>query len=53
MNTAVANKEIDVNAFQSYAYMVAYNDANTAKIAPLFYHLSRANGDLLKQSENF
>src|SRR5690606_27762825 len=35
MNTAVANKEIDVNAFQSYAYMVAYNDANTAKIAPL------------------
>ncbi len=23
MNTAVANKEIDVNAFQSYAYMVA------------------------------
>jgi D-methionine transport system substrate-binding protein len=35
MNTAVANHEIDVNAFQSYAYMVAYNDANTAKIAPL------------------
>lgn len=35
MNTAVANKEIDVNAFQSYAYMVAYNDANTQKIAPL------------------
>ena len=35
MNTAVANKEIDVNAFQSYAYMVAYNDANTAKIVPL------------------
>lgn len=35
MNTAVANKEIDINAFQSYAYMVAYNDANTQKIAPL------------------
>lgn len=35
MNTAVANHEIDVNAFQSYAYMVAYNDANAAKIAPL------------------
>lgn len=35
MNTAVANKEVDANAFQSYAYMVAYNDANTAKIAPL------------------
>ena len=35
MNTAVANKEIDVNAFQSYAYMVAYNDANAQKIAPL------------------
>ncbi|MCO8045361.1 MetQ/NlpA family ABC transporter substrate-binding protein [Acinetobacter bohemicus] len=35
MNTAVANKEIDLNAFQSYAYMVAYNDANTQKIAPL------------------
>ena len=35
MNTAVANKEIDINAFQSYAYMVAYNDANKQKVAPL------------------
>ena len=35
MNTAVANKEIDINAFQSYAYLVAYNEANTQKIAPL------------------
>src|SRR5690606_11080805 len=35
MNSAVANKEIDINAFQSYAYMVAYNDANTQKIAPV------------------
>jgi D-methionine transport system substrate-binding protein len=35
MNTAVANNEIDLNAFQSYAYMVAYNEANKVKIAPL------------------
>lgn len=35
MNTAVANKEIDVNAFQSYAYMMAFNEANQDKIAPL------------------
>ncbi|MCL6248271.1 MetQ/NlpA family ABC transporter substrate-binding protein [Acinetobacter sp. ANC 4945] len=35
MNTAVSNKEIDVNAFQSYAYMVAFNDNNKDKIAPL------------------
>lgn len=35
MNTAVANNEIDLNAFQSYAYLVAYNQSNTAKIAPL------------------
>ena len=35
MNTAVANKEIDVNAFQSYAYLVAYNANNNQKIAPL------------------
>lgn len=35
MNTAVANNEVDVNAFQSYAYLVAYNEANTSKIAPL------------------
>ena len=35
MNTAVANKEIDVNAFQSYAYLVALNESNKDKIAPL------------------
>ncbi len=35
MNTAVANNEVDVNAFQSYAYLVADNEANTAKSAPL------------------
>ena len=35
MNNAVANKEIDLNAFQSYAYMVAYNDNNQQKIAPV------------------
>ncbi len=35
MNTAVANNEIDVNAFQSYAYLVAYNANNEQKIAPV------------------
>ena len=35
MNTAVANKEIDLNAFQSYAYMVAFNANNKDKIAPV------------------
>lgn len=35
MNNAVANKEIDVNAFQSYAYLVAFNNANQNKIAPV------------------
>lgn len=35
MNTAVANKEVDINAFQSYAYLVAFNQENTDKIAPL------------------
>lgn len=35
MNTAVANKEIDVNAFQSYAYLVAFNESNKDKITPL------------------
>ncbi|MCG2607422.1 MetQ/NlpA family ABC transporter substrate-binding protein [Acinetobacter sp. SM34] len=35
MNTAVGNKEIDVNAFQSYAYLVAFNESNKDKIAPL------------------
>ena len=31
MNTAVANEEIDVNTFQSYNYMVAYNTETTDK----------------------
>ena len=35
MNTAVANKEIDINAFQSYAYLVAFNANNKDKIAPV------------------
>lgn len=35
MNTAVANKEIDINAFQSYAYLVAFNANNKEKIAPV------------------
>ena len=35
MNTAVANKEIDLNAFQSYAYMVAFNSNNKDQIAPV------------------
>lgn len=35
MNNAVANKDIDANAFQSYAYMVAYNANNKDKVAPL------------------
>ena len=35
MNTAVANKEIDLNAFQSYAYMVAFNANNKDQIAPV------------------
>ncbi|MDQ9890316.1 MetQ/NlpA family ABC transporter substrate-binding protein [Acinetobacter pittii] len=35
MNTAVANKEIDLNAFQSYAYLVAFNASNKDKIAPV------------------
>lgn len=33
MNTAVANKEVDINAFQSYAYLVAFNANNKDKIA--------------------
>ena len=33
MNTAVANKEVDINAFQSYAYLVAFNASNKDKIA--------------------
>lgn len=35
MNTAVANKEIDINAFQSYAYLIAFNENNKDKIAPV------------------
>lgn len=35
MNKATANKEIDVNAFQSYNYMVAYNTENKDKVAPV------------------
>lgn len=35
MNTAVANKEVDINAFQSYAYLVAFNASNKDKIAPV------------------
>lgn len=35
MNTAVANKEVDINAFQSYAYLVAFNGSNKEKIAPI------------------
>ena len=35
MNKATANKEIDVNAFQSYNYLVAYNAENKEKVAPL------------------
>ena len=35
MNTAVANKEVDINAFQSYAYLVAFNQSNKEKIAPI------------------
>ena len=49
MNTA-ANKEIDVNAFQSYAYMVAYNDANTQKIAR-FLRLILSQWGSTKQSK--
>lgn len=35
MNKATANKEIDVNAFQSYNYLVAYNADNKEKVAPI------------------
>ncbi|WP_111892053.1 MetQ/NlpA family ABC transporter substrate-binding protein [Acinetobacter sp. MB5] len=35
MNTAIANKQVDANAFQSYAYLVAYNANNDKKIAPV------------------
>ncbi|WP_151760072.1 MetQ/NlpA family ABC transporter substrate-binding protein [Acinetobacter nosocomialis] len=33
MNTAIANKEVDLNAFQSYSYLVAFNNSNPDKIA--------------------
>ncbi len=33
MNTAVANREIDLNAFQSYNYMLAFNEQSKDKIA--------------------
>lgn len=33
MNKATANKEVDVNAFQSYNYMVAYNTESKDKVA--------------------
>ena len=51
MNTAVANKEVDLNAFQSYAYLVAFNAANKDKIAPVSTNLFRTDGDLFKQGE--
>ena len=35
MNKATANQEIDVNAFQSYNYLVAYNADNKEKVAPI------------------
>lgn len=35
MNVAVANQEVDLNAFQSYAYLVAFNASNKDKIAPV------------------
>ena len=45
MNTAVANKEVDLNAFQSYAYLVAFNEANKDKIAPCLLYTSDAADD--------
>ncbi|MDQ9951490.1 MULTISPECIES: MetQ/NlpA family ABC transporter substrate-binding protein [Acinetobacter] len=33
MNTAIANKEVDLNAFQSYSYLTAFNNSNPDKIA--------------------
>lgn len=35
MNNATANKEVDLNAFQSYNYLLAYNAESKAKIAPV------------------
>ncbi|MBK0062966.1 MULTISPECIES: MetQ/NlpA family ABC transporter substrate-binding protein [unclassified Acinetobacter] len=56
MNTAVANKEIDVNAFQSYAYLVAFNAGNKSKIAPLATTYLEPMGiysDKIKKLEDF
>ena len=56
MNTAVANKEIDVNAFQSYAYLVAFNAGNKSKIAPLATTYLEPMGiysDKIKKIEDF
>lgn len=33
LNTSVASGEQDVNAFQSFNYLAAYNSSNTAKVA--------------------
>ncbi len=35
LNTSVANGEQDVNAFQSFNYLAAYNASNTAKVAAI------------------
>lgn len=35
MNNATANKEVDLNAFQSYNYLLAYNTESKDKIAPV------------------
>lgn len=35
MNTAIANKEVDLNAFQAYSYLTAFNKSNPDKIAPV------------------
>lgn len=51
MNTAVANKEVDLNAFQSYAYLVAFNAANKDKLRQSLHNLFRTNGYLFKQSK--
>lgn len=33
MNIAVANKEVDLNAFQAYSYLTVFNNSNPDKIA--------------------
>ncbi|MDQ8954043.1 MetQ/NlpA family ABC transporter substrate-binding protein [Acinetobacter rudis] len=35
MNNATANKEVDLNAFQSYNYLLAYNAESEQKVAPV------------------